>query len=289
MNFAAAWTEAPCGEPLIALRTRVEALARDPQRTPDALALLAEVRQALEDGEIRVAEPSAGGWVVNRWVKEALLLHLTLGQAAAQQGQFTGVEFDTLPWRAGPAPGCRIPGGSLIRHGAYLAPGVTCMPPSVVQMGAWIGESSSIDSHALIGAGAQIGRRVAIGCAAVVGGVVLPLDATPTIIEDDVVLGGGCGVYDGVQIGHGSILVAGTVITPLFGAFDAEDQIWLRAEEGRPLRIPPYSVVAMGARSMPGGSVDTLVHVPMILGRRADSEVRGVAAAQDPETPAPWR
>lgn len=289
MNPAIAWAEVPCDESPVTLRDRVETLAANPQRTPDALALLAEVREALERGEIRVAENSGDGWMVHRWVKEALLLHLTLGQAAAQPEPFTGVEFDTLPWRAGPVTGCRIPGGSLIRHGAYLALGVTCMPPSVIQMGAWIGEGSTIDSHALIGAGAQIGSRVSVGCGAVIGGLLRPVDALPTIIEDDVVLGGGCGVYDGVQVGQGSILVAGTVITPLFGVFDAENQTWLRAEEDRPLRIPPFSVVAMGARSMPGGSADTLVHVPMILGRRVDGEARSAEAAQNLEPSAPWR
>lgn len=289
MNPAVAWAEAPCDESPATLRGRVEALAVNPQRTPEALALLAEVREALERGEIRVAENSGNEWVVHRWVKEALLLHLTLGHAAAQPEPFTGVEFDTLPWRSGMVPGCRIPGGSLIRHGAYLAPGVTCMPPSVIQMGAWIGEGSTIDSHALIGAAAQIGCRVSVGCGAIIGGVVHPMDAPPTIVEDDVVLGGGCGVYDGVQIGHSSILVAGTVITPLFGVFDTENQTWLRAKEDRPLRIPPFSVVAMGARSMPGGSTDTLVHAPMILGRRLDNEARSIAAAQNLEPSAPWR
>jgi 2,3,4,5-tetrahydropyridine-2,6-dicarboxylate N-succinyltransferase len=289
MNPAIAWADAACDAPPASLRARVEELASNPGRTPDALALLAEVREALQGGKIRVAEPSGCGWIVHRWVKDVLLLHMTLGQAVAQSEPFAGVEFDTLPWRAGPAPGCRIPAGSLIRRGAHLAPGVTCMPPSVVQIGAWIGEGSNIDSHALIGAGAQIGRRVTIGCGAVVGGVVLPLDALPTIVEDEVILGGGCGVYDGVQIGYGSILVAGTVITPLFGVFDAENQIWLRAEEDRPLRIPPFSVVAMGARSLPGGSADTLVHVPMILGRRVDSDAPGAGPAQNLETPAPWR
>jgi 2,3,4,5-tetrahydropyridine-2,6-dicarboxylate N-succinyltransferase len=284
MNAVDAWADAPCDAPLTALRARVEELAANPQRTPDALALLAEVRGALERGEIRVAEPSGGTWVVHRWVKETLLLHMKLGQAATQSKPFAGVELDTLPWRMGPVPGCRIPAGSLIRRGAYLASGVTCMPPSVVQMGAWIGEGSSIDSHALIGAGAQIGQRVIVGCGAVVGGVVLPLDAQPTIVEDDVILGGGCGVYDGVQIGCASILVAGTVISPLFGVFDAENQIWLRSEEDRPLRIPSFSVVAMGARSMPGGTADTLVHVPMILGRRMDSDERSMEAAQNIES-----
>lgn len=288
MNPAVACADALSGY-LAALRDQIEALACNPQRTADALAVLTEVREALERGEIRVAEPSDSGWMAHRWVKEALLLHMTLGQAAVQEGQIAGVEFDTLPWRVGPIPACRIPGGSLIRHGAYLAPGVTCMPPSVIQMGAWIGDGSNIDSHALIGAGAQVGRQVVVGCGSVIGGVVLPVDALPTIIEDNVVLGGGSGVYDGVQIGRGSVLVAGTVITPLFGVFDAENETWLRAEEDRPLRIPPYSVVAMGARALPGGNADTLVHVPMILGRRVDNESRSETAAQNQEIPAPWR
>lgn len=254
------------------LHSRFELIAQEQQRTPEALEVLSEIRQALESGRLRVAEPQDGNWMVHTWVKRALLLHSALGLAELQAAPFSGIELDTLRWRNGPVQGCRIPGGSLIREGAYLAPGVTCMPPAVIQVGAYVGEGSFIDSHGLIGLCAQVGRKVSVGCGSVIGGYLLPLESFPTIVEDHVILGGSCGVYEGICVGRGAVLIAGTTITPFHGVFDLRSGEWIQPDENNVLTVPPMSVVGMGSRVVEGTAGTVHLNIPVIVGTRPNEE-----------------
>jgi 2,3,4,5-tetrahydropyridine-2-carboxylate N-succinyltransferase len=254
---------------IASLRSRLENVGGIPERSQESLLLFEELRGALESGVIRVAEPLDDGWVVNVWVRRALLACVQAGMLTMQPGPVPGTDFDTTPWRNALFSGCRIPAGSFIRHGAHLDPGVTVMPGTVIQIGAFVGAGSMIDSHATIGAGAQIGREVNIGCGVVIGGVLLPLDASPNIIEDGVVLGYNCGVFDGVRIGAGSIITAGTTISGLAGIYDAINQAWLRGDGVSPLTIPPGSVITMGIQDTGTDAPTVRTLVPVILDRRS--------------------
>src|SRR3989440_7721245 len=173
-----------------------------------ARAAFARLRDALSSGLVRAAEPDASaaiGWRVNTWVKQGILLGFRFGDmvdASMDHGRVPFYDKDTLPLKKpGLAAGIRIvPGGSAVRDGAYLAPGVICMPPMYVNIGAWVGEGSMIDSHALVGSCAQVGARVHVSAAAQIGGVIEPVGALPVIIEDDVLIGGNTGVYEGVVV-----------------------------------------------------------------------------------------
>lgn len=263
------------------LRVRFELIAAGPNRTPETMGLLSEIRHALEAGTLRVAEPKPEGWVVHTWVKRAILLHTALGRAEIQTDPLPGVELDTLPWRTAPITQCRIPSGSLIREGAYLGPDVTCMPPAVVQIGAFVDERSVIDSFALVGLCAQLGRGVHVGSGSIIGGYIMPLENTPTILEDDVILGGTCGVYEGVRIGRGAVLMAGTTITPFNRVFDLRTGEWLGATDNQPLSIPPFSIVAMGARSLGDRATGLQMNVPIIVGTRKGEDAKSFEFVHD--------
>ena len=183
-----------------------------------ARAVFAQLREALSSGQVRAAEPDASsplGWRVNLWVKQGILLGFRFGDmidASMDHGKLPFYDKDTLPLKKpGLGAGVRIvPGGSAIRDGAYLAAGVICMPPMYVNIGAYIGEQSLIDSHALVGSCAQIGARVHVSAAAQIGGVIEPVGALPVIIEDDVLVGGNTGVYEGAIIKERAVIAAGT-------------------------------------------------------------------------------
>ncbi len=251
------------------LRSRLEIATHAFVHTPEISALFAELRNALDTGMVRVAEPVNGAWIVNAWVRKALLASVQAGTLAMQTGPFPGTELDTMPWRNAPFPGCRIPAGSYVRHGAHLEPGVTVMPGTVIHMGAFIGAGTMIDSHVMVGACAQIGRGVNIGCQTAIGGILLPLEASPNIIEDEVVLGYNCGVFDGVRIGAGSVIAANTTISGLAGVYDAVDKVWLRYEAAGPLTIPPGSVVTMGIQDLDAEAPVVRTLVPVIVDRRS--------------------
>src|SRR2546428_924310 len=184
-----------------------------------ARATFARLREALAAGQVRAAEPdpsSPVGWRVNAWVKQGILLGFRFGDmvdASMDHGRVPFYDKDTLPLKKpGLAAGVRIvPGGSAVRDGAYLAPGVICMPPMYVNIGAWVGEQSLIDSHALVGSCAQVGARVHVSAAAQIGGVIEPVGALPVIVEDDVLIGGNTGVYEGAIVKARAVIAAGTI------------------------------------------------------------------------------
>ncbi len=226
-----------------------------------ARAAFARLREALSNGEVRAAEPdaaSACGWRVNTWVKQGILLGFRFGDlvdASMDHGRLPFYDKDTLPLkRPGLAAGVRIvPGGSAIRDGAYLAPGVICMPPMYVNIGAWIGEQSLIDSHALVGSCAQVGARVHVSAGAQIGGVIEPVGALPVIIEDEVLVGGNTGIYEGAVIKARAVIAAGTILTGSTPVYDLVKGVVIKPSADQPLVIPQGAVVVPGARSVASG------------------------------------
>jgi 2,3,4,5-tetrahydropyridine-2-carboxylate N-succinyltransferase len=227
----------------------------------EARAAFAQLREALSAGRIRAAEPDAAttfGWRVNKWVKLGILLGFRFGDivdCSADHGRVPFYDKDTLPLKKpGLEAGVRIvPGGSAIRDGAYVAPGVICMPPMYVNIGAYIGEQSLIDSHALVGSCAQIGARVHVSAGAQIGGVIEPVGALPVIIEDDALIGGNTGVYEGAVIKARAVVAAGTVLTGSTPVYDLVRGEIISASADRPLVVPEGAVVVPGARAVTAG------------------------------------
>lgn len=239
------------------LREQIEALAARetfPYSRKDRN-VFEEFKQALNRGEVRAAEKSADGkWIVNSWVKQGLLLGFRMGVIAdvSTGDNFKFFDKDTYPTRpTAIEDNVRIvPGGSTIRDGAYIAPGVVCMPPMFVNAGAYVDAGTMIDSHALVGSCAQIGRRVHISAAAQIGGVLEPVGAVPVIIEDDVLVGGNCGVYEGAIVRERAVLASGTILTGSTPVYDlVRGEIYQRTADG-PLEIPVGAVVVPGARAV---------------------------------------
>src|SRR5215813_2118491 len=239
------------------LREQIEALAarEDNEFSRKARAVFEELKRALNRGEVRAAEKTESGkWLVNSWVKQGLLLGFRMGAITdvSSGDSFKFFDKDTYPTRPTTIEdNVRIvPGGSTIRDGAYIAPGVVCMPPMFVNAGAYIDAATMIDSHALVGSCAQIGRRVHISAAAQIGGVLEPVGAVPVIIEDDVLVGGNCGVYEGAIVRERAVLASGTILTGSTPVYDlVRDQIYQRTSDG-PLEIPAGAVVVPGARAV---------------------------------------
>ena len=218
-----------------------------------------QLRDALEAGELRAAEPDAStplGWRVNAWVKRGILLGFRLGSMVDMpSAALSFVDKNTYPARAFTAEqGIRIvPGGSSVRSGAYLAKGVVCMPPMYVNVGAYIDEGTMVDSHALVGSCAQIGKRVHLSAAAQIGGVLEPVNASPVIIEDDCLIGGNTGVYEGTVVRSKAVLAAGTVLTRGTPVYDLVNGVILKATADMPLIIPSGAVVVPGSRAITHG------------------------------------
>jgi len=219
------------------LVARVEELSAIPAGEPlpsDADHVIFRVLDALESGDVRAARKDEHGtWRAVHWVKRGILLAFRAGTVVDMSppgGMFRFFDKRTIPPRPlGIGHGVRIvPGGSSIRRGAYIAPGVVCMPPMFVNAGAWVGKGTMIDSHALVGSCAQIGERVHLSAAAQIGGVLEPVNAAPVIIEDDVVVGGNCGVYEGTVVRSRAVLAAGTVLTRGTPVFDLVNETVLR-------------------------------------------------------------
>ena len=250
---------------------------------PVAMDVFVEFRSALERGEIRAASPEAdapNGWRVNVWVKQGILLGFRLGTLAdVSSGGFPFIDKNTYPVRHfATGDGVRVvPGGSSVRAGAYVARGVVCMPPMYINAGAWVDEGTMVDSHALVGSCAQIGKRVHLSAAAQIGGVLEPVSANPVIIEDDVLVGGNCGVYEGTIVRSGAVLAAGTILTrgtPVFNLVNGEV---LRATDEAPLIIPSNAVVVPGSRAVNKGkghpnsqAWNLSVYAPIIVKYRDD-------------------
>ncbi len=238
------------------LRQRIEALAAQPTETLDLRAAheaFAELLDGLNRGTIRAATPTEDGrWITHAWVKQGILLGFRIGQLVDYSTErFPFFDKDTYPVKSLTlADRVRIvPGGSSIRTGAYLAPGVVCMPPMYVNVGAYVDEGSMIDSHALVGSCAQIGKRVHLSAAAQIGGVLEPVGARPVIIEDDVFVGGGCGIYEGCLVRKGAVLAPGVILTGSTKLYDLVHERILAPAPGEPLEVPPYAVVVPGARA----------------------------------------
>jgi 2,3,4,5-tetrahydropyridine-2-carboxylate N-succinyltransferase len=249
---------------LLALRDRVERLfaAGAGADREAARAAFAELRAALSRGEVRAAEPepaSPTGWRLNAWVKQGILLgfrHGDLADASMDHGRLPFFDKDTLPLKAlDAASGVRlVPGGSAVRDGAFLGRGVICMPPMYVNVGAYVDEGSMIDSHALVGSCAQVGRRVHVSAGAQIGGVLEPVGALPVCVEDDVLLGGLTGLFEGVVVRRRAVVAAGTILTGSTPVYDLPNGSILRPEGGGPLVIPEGAVVVPGARAVTGGA-----------------------------------
>ena len=211
------------------LREEIEQLAaRESQKcfSAEDFALFNDFKSALNRGELRAAERGPDGkWETNAWVKRGILLGFRMGTIVDMSPPTAGLQFldkHTYPIRRfSPDDQVRIvPGGSSIRDGAYIAPGVVCMPPMFVNVGAYVDEGTMIDSHALVGSCAQIGKRVHLSAAAQIGGVLEPVGAVPVIIEDDVMVGGNCGVYEGAIVRERAVLASGVIITGSTPVFD---------------------------------------------------------------------
>ena len=226
---------------------------------PSAMTAFVALRAAIESGEVRAASPdpaSATGWRVNAWVKQGILLGFRLGVLEDFPAVgFSFVDKNTYPVRHfTAADGVRIvPGGSSIRAGAYVARGVVCMPPMYINAGAYVDEGTMVDSHALVGSCAQIGKRVHLSAAAQIGGVLEPVNASPVVIEDDVLVGGNSGVYEGTIVRKGAVLAAGTILTRGTPVFDVVNGTILRSTAELPLIIPENAVVVPGSRAVSKG------------------------------------
>jgi len=247
---------------LIELQSSIERhFAAGPSAIGDTAAMTAflTLRTALEAGEIRSASPdptSPTGWRVNPWVKQGILLGFRLGVLRDYPaGELSFIDKDTYPVRHFAATDAVriVPGGSSIRAGAYVARTVVCMPPMYINAGAWVDEGTMVDSHALVGSCAQIGKRVHLSAAAQIGGVLEPINASPVIIEDDVLVGGNTGVYEGTIVRRGAVLAAGTILTRGTPVFDLVHGTVLRATDEQPLIIPEDAVVVPGSRAVTKG------------------------------------
>jgi len=251
------------------------ALGADVVGDAAAMAAFLELRAALEAGTLRSAEPDASsptGWRVNAWVKRGILLGFRLGQMAEMgcPDGFRFVDKATYPARRfAVADGVRVvPGGSSVRSGAYLAKGVVVMPPAYVNVGAHVDEGTMVDSHALVGSCAQIGKRVHLSAAAQIGGVLEPVGASPVIIEDDALVGGNTGVYEGTIVRRRSVLAAGTVLTRGTPVYDLVNGTVLKATPEMPLIIPEGAVVVPGSRAITkgkGAEWGLSVYTPVIV------------------------
>ncbi len=226
---------------------------------PAAMESFLALREALEQGQLRSASPdptTPTGWRVNAWVKKGILLGFRIGTLQDfPAGALSFVDKHTYPVRHFTADdGIRVVmGGSSIRAGAYIARGVVCVPPSYINTGSWVDEGTMVDSHALVGSCAQIGKRVHLSAAAQIGGVLEPINASPVIIEDDVLVGGNCGVYEGTIVRTGAVLASGTILTRGTPVFDLVNGTILRATADEPLIIPPNAVVVPGSRAIAKG------------------------------------
>jgi len=262
------------------------AAAVDAETSKAARAAFEALREGLTAGRIRAAEKRDGQWHVNVWVKQGILLGFRLGmlQDMSGPGPLSFVDKDTFSVRRfTPEDRVRVvPGGSSARSGAYVAPGVICMPPMYINAGAYVDEGTLVDSHALVGSCAQIGKRVHLSAAAQVGGVLEPVNAVPVIIEDDVLVGGNCGVYEGTRVGRGAVLGAGTILTRSTPLFDVVRGAVYRSSADTPLIVPEDAVVVPGSRKLDRGHAEwgLSLYAPVIIKYR-DEKTDASAALEE--------
>ena len=261
-----------------AIRSAVERLfALPPSEARDeARGVVRDFRRGLNEGKFRAAEKVDGVWRANAWVKQGILLAFRTGENVDRDlsAEFRFRDKDTLPLRdhAGHSPRV-VPGGSSIRDGAYVSPSVICMPPMFINIGAWVDDETMVDSHALVGSCAQIGKRVHLSAAAQIGGVLEPPNAVPVVIEDEVFVGGNCGVYEGVVVGERAVLAPGVLLTGGVTVYDAVRGTTYQRKGEAPLSIPPGAVVVPGSRPARGDfavSQRLSLYAPVIVKYRDD-------------------
>lgn len=262
---------------------RLFALGAQASNDTGARSTFQEFRDALTLGQIRASEKSGDRWTTNVWVKQGILLGFRIGELAPVN-EGSGLSFidkDTFPARNFRVDDRIrvVPGGSSIREGAYVAPGVICMPPMYINVGAYVDEATLVDSHALVGSCAQIGKRVHLSAAAQIGGVLEPINASPVIIEDDVLVGGNCGVYEGCIVRRRAVLGAGTILTRSTPLFDTVRGEIYRATPDTPLIVPENAVVVPGSRAVTKGKAaewGLSLYTPVIVKYRDEKTDRGV-------------
>jgi 2,3,4,5-tetrahydropyridine-2-carboxylate N-succinyltransferase len=261
------------------------------EHDPEARATFLEFRDQLTQGKIRAAEKGVdpenlGRWVVNAWVKRGILLGFRLGALTEINAGLSFVDKDTFPARQFTiADRVRVvPGGSSVRVGAYVAPSVICMPPMFINVGAYVDEGTMIDSHALVGSCAQIGKRVHLSAAAQIGGVLEPVNAAPVIIEDDVLVGGNCGIFEGTLVRARAVLGAGTILTRSTPLYDLVRGEVYRATADAPLEVPENAVVVPGSRAVSSRAVkkgaaaewNLSLYTPVIVKYRDEKTARSI-------------
>ena len=258
------------------MQAEIERLFEDkpPQYTTADRELFAAFKAALNHGLARAAEPdvsSPTGWRVNTWVKKGILLGFRIGGVVDMSvGRLTFRDKDTYPTKHFDAQASLriVPGGSSIRDGCYIGSGVTCMPPMYINAGAYVDDGTMIDSHALVGSCAQIGKRCHISAASQIGGVLEPIGALPVIVEDDVLVGGNCGIYEGTVVRRRAVLGTGTILNRSTPVYDLVRGTVHRAVGDDPLVIPEEAVIVAGARAVtsgPGLDWGISVYTPVIV------------------------
>jgi 2,3,4,5-tetrahydropyridine-2-carboxylate N-succinyltransferase len=263
------------GEFVVELQLHLEELfARPPQEEygEEYFAAFDALKAELNAGRVRAAEKIGDAWRVNSWVKKGILLGFRIGalQDMSVNDHFVYYDKSTYPLKSiSINDGVRIvPGGSSIRDGCYLGRGVTCMPPMYINVGAYVGDGTLIDSHVLVGSCAQIGERVHLSAGAQIGGVLEPVGSLPVIIEDEVLVGGNCGVYEGTIVRQGAVLGSGVILTGAMPVYDlVKDEIYRRTSERR-LEIPANAVVIAGTRPVTQGRGHELglaIYTPVIV------------------------
>ena len=241
------------------LKNKIEELSTTSDFTDDDRAIYEQFKAALRRGEIRSAEKDAeGNWRANAWVKKGILLGFRMGKMVEMSKPTETLQFfdkDTFPLRPMTlSDGIRIVmGGSAIRDGSYVAPSVVVVPPAYINVGSYVDEGTMVDSHALVGSCAQIGKRVHLSAAAQIGGVLEPVNATPVVIEDDVLVGGNTGVYEGTVVREKVVLASGVILTRSTPVFDLPNERIIKAEAGGSLEIPAGAVVVQGSRAVSSG------------------------------------
>ncbi len=265
------------------LKSAIERLAAqgEVEHDPEARRIFLEFRDQLTQGKIRAAEKIDDHWKINAWVKQGILLGFRLGVLQEMPAGLSFVDKDTFPARQFTvADRVRVvPGGSSVRVGAYVASSVICMPPMFINVGAYVDEGTMIDSHALVGSCAQIGKRVHLSAAAQIGGVLEPINAAPVIVEDDVLVGGNCGVYEGTLVRARSVLGAGTILTRSTPIYDLVLGEVHRAIGDQPLVVPENAVVVPGSRAIkkdPGKAWDLSLYTPVIVKYRDEKTDKGI-------------
>ena len=238
------------------LQNNIETLFAKTEFTAEDRAVYEEFKTALRRGEIRSAEKDAdGNWNANVWVKQGLLLGFRMGKMIEISQPTETLKFfdkDTFPLRPMELDdGVRIVvGGSAIRDGSYVAPSVVVVPPAYINVGSYVDEGTMVDSHALVGSCAQIGKRVHLSAAAQIGGVLEPVNAVPVVIEDDVLVGGNTGIYEGTVVRARAVIASGVILTRSTPLFDLPNQTIIKSSEGKPLEVPAGAVVVQGSRAV---------------------------------------